>query len=392
MEDELVENAERYQMLMQNSPDMILLQNPDGRTYFVSPHCYDILGYTPAEIMELNIFESIHPEDLEKVQVAFGKAMKGEELFEFQYRISAKNGMTVWVSHTASPIYIDEKLDSIQSNIRDITDQKKVEQELIANHQALLEAEQKNIETVRMLEQSAKLSSIGVIAAGITHEINQPLNAISITTDSILYWNKQNKNILPDTIITKLNRIADGTGRIEKIIKHLRSFWIDKAEESEAIVDINEAVRNSLSFTNRQMQANGINPIIELTENELMVKANSIQIEQILVNLITNSIQSLKKMKAKKDKTIRIKTSLRKSSNKAILEVIDNGSGFDEESRKKLFEPFYSTKIKGEGMGLGLAIVKMFVDKFDGTIRGKNNKTGGATFRVSFPVIDNSVN
>ena len=247
---------------------------------------------------------------------------------------------------------------------------------------ARLEMEKRNTQAVEILEESSRLASIGVMAAGITHEINQPLNAIKVLADSILYSNARNRDALPPTYVDKVRKITRGADRIDEIIKHMRTFWAVPTAALKNAVNINDVVKSSLSLIERQLSSHGIEPEISLAKEDVSIVANYVQCEQVIINLILNAMSSLD-VSGKKDKELIIATMRRNDS--VIIEVSDNGVGLLEGANNKIFDPFYSTKKPGEGMGLGLAIVDSIVRRFNGNVKGENNQKGGATFSVVFP-------
>ncbi|MCE5249370.1 PAS domain S-box protein [bacterium] len=253
---------------------------------------------------------------------------------------------------------------------------------------ARIEAEKKQTEAIQIVERASRLASIGVIAGGITHEINQPLSAIKVTADSILFWHKHNEGILPETFITMLNKISESVDRISDIIRHMRSFWVATDQIEKTTTDMNKAVNKAASLVNRQLHAHGIKPVLSLFDRNLMVSGNPIHLEQIVINLVTNAMNALDST-SRKDKTITISTG--QNDTEAVLEVIDNGTGLPEGIGEKIYDPFYSTSKPGEGTGLGLAIVKRFVDEHNGSIEACNNSDGGVTFTVRFPLSPDTV-
>ncbi|PCH70652.1 MAG: hypothetical protein COC06_03830 [Bacteroidales bacterium] len=244
-----------------------------------------------------------------------------------------------------------------------------------------IEAEQKNVEALRMLEESSRLASIGVMAAGITHEINQPLNAIKITADSVLFWQKRNPGQLPEMFTRKIQTISEGTSRIDSIIKHMRTFWEKPHISEEETIDMVEGINRSLSLVNRQVYDHSIELVDVLPKNSIQVYANYIQFEQIVVNVIVNAIHSLDKVK-KENKRIKLK--VYQDSKHGILEIHDNGTGIESSIREKIYDPLFTTKGNESGSGLGMAIVKTFIDRFQGEISDYNNEDGGASFILRF--------
>lgn len=250
---------------------------------------------------------------------------------------------------------------------------------------ARLEAEQKNVEAMRMLEESSLMASIGVLSAGITHEINQPLNAIKISADSVLYWQKRNPGQLPEMFVRKINTISDETTRIDSIIKHMRTFYDKPNVVLNETIDMVEGVKRSLSLVKRQVCDHSIELINELPNASVQVCANYVQFEQIVVNLIVNAIHSLDKVQKDNKK---IKLLVYQDSAHGVLEIHDNGLGIEDDIREKIYDPLFTTKGSDEGSGLGMAIVKLFIDRFQGEISDYNNEDGGASFILRFKLQD----
>jgi signal transduction histidine kinase len=274
----------------------------------------------------------------------------------------------------------------VESNIRlnlEIKEHKEAQSALEQECDARQEAERKHVQAVKHAERSARLASIGVMAASITHEINQPLNAIKVTADSIQYWHKRNPGTLPEPFTNQLDIISQSVQRIVEIIEHMRTFWVRPGSREISDVNLNQAIKNALSLTRQQLYAHGINEVIKMDTDPLPVKGNLVNIEQIIVNLVVNAIHALDEEK-KKDKKIEITTFV----DEAFVEVVvrDNGPGLPTEDKSKLFDPFFSTRNNGEGMGLGLAIVKRYVDKYSGSVTAVNHADGGAQFNIKFPL------
>lgn len=246
------------------------------------------------------------------------------------------------------------------------------------------EIEKKELEAKQMVEKAARFASIGVMAAGITHEINQPLNAIKISSESILFWEKRNPGALSSPFLKELKNISKAVARINDIIKHMRSFWARSDKSDFALVDLNKVIKTALSLLDRQLFSHCIEQEQTFTDELLMVKCNQIQIEQVIINLIVNAMRSLDK-DHEIEKKIQIIT--KKENNFALIIVKDNGEGLPDNIGEKLYDPFFSTKEPGEGMGFGLAIVKNIIDKLNGTIKAENNEDRGVSFILKIPLV-----
>jgi len=242
-----------------------------------------------------------------------------------------------------------------------------------------VEAERKHTRAIQALEHSSRAASLGVMAAGITHEINQPLNVIRMTTDRAILWGRRNPEALPERIVEHLRRIGEGAARIDAIIRHMRSFRSGLPQPDLEAVDLNEAVLGACGLMERELQSRGVECLRELAPGTLSVAGRELQLEQITINLVSNAAVALEANPAE-DRRIRIVT--RRDDGAIWLEVHDNGPGLPEEQDASLYDAFFTTRQAGEGTGLGLAIVKQFVDGFGGEIFHGTNEDGGASFRL----------
>ncbi|KJF44126.1 sensor histidine kinase [Draconibacterium sediminis] len=246
-----------------------------------------------------------------------------------------------------------------------------------------LSMEKQHAEAVRVMERTSRLASIGVITGGITHEINQPLNAIKITTDTVLRKMRREGTETGSYIVRKLEAISKGTERIDEIVSHMRNYWVNPVPDSDELqlVDLNTIVKNALDLLRRQIRNHGIVATQKLAAGELYLKGNKIQIEQVVINLVVNSIHALDEVEREK-KEINVRTVKKEKQIELILE--DNGAGIESSIGEQLFDPFYSTKKSKGGTGLGLAIVKTFVTKMNGDIRYENREGDGVRFVITF--------
>ena len=251
---------------------------------------------------------------------------------------------------------------------RDITEKVKAREAMLAAQEAQVRAE--------------KMYSIGVMAAGISHEINQPLNAIRVISGGIMYLLAQGEKLQAEEFAESISEIASQTDRITNIIEHLRTF-VRRGEIRLTPCDINAAVERGLKVVGKQLADHAVTVQKQLQANIPLVQAVATGLEQVVINLLVNAIQALDTLN-KQDKEIRIRTYF---SDHVILEISDNGPGVDPALGKTIFESFVSTKSNGDNLGLGLAIVNNMVASFFGTVEVVTNDRAGATFIVSLPAI-----
>lgn len=253
----------------------------------------------------------------------------------------------------------------------------------ITQLQTMFELENEQLKAKQLAERASKFASIAVMAAGITHEINQPLSAIKVTADSMVLWHEANPYTIPKRFDSRMQSISDAVERIHEIVQHMRAFWTDTSEVEPTAVTPYDVVQTTVGLFQKQMLAHLITLDVAIQKETPAIRINRLHLEQICINLISNSIDALDSVH-KRDKRICI--TLTQTQESVCLQIRDNATGIpDFLEPNQLFDPFYSTKTEGKGMGLGLAIVKSFVQKYQGTITATNNAEGGLTFDVTFP-------
>ncbi|KUO52209.1 MAG: hypothetical protein APF76_03995 [Desulfitibacter sp. BRH_c19] len=224
------------------------------------------------------------------------------------------------------------------------------------------------------------LKNIIIKPLSMLHEINQPLNSLKVTVDGMLYFYKKGNTPDPVKTMDNLEKVSIQARRIEYIIKNMRQFIKDEYPGKLVPCDLNLAVEGALSLVGRQISTHGIEIKKSLEENLPPIQGDQVRLEEIIMNLLINSLQALET--ADRDRmTITCKTW---SANKVFLEISDNGPGIKEEYRSKIFDPFFTTKKQKGNMGLGLSIVYSITASLGGKIYLMENQEGGATFRVEF--------
>lgn len=385
--EEIHSQKELFEKLLHTSPIPIALISFDGKVLFASERIYDYFQKSNREFpIDAHIKDYLSPESYEKARAALNKLPELGIFRNLELEIVPYEGNKFFAEVNASLVkYTSNESDAVIITLVNINQRR--EAELLREKAAIanVEAIYKKHQAIQLLDNSARLASIGVIAGGIIHEISQPVNAIRIGSEGIISWNITNGNVLPSAIINMLTGISTATERIDNIVKHMRSIWIDKGYDSFEVVDLNDAVHAALNLARMRAQSHEIIFELSIADERLPIWANKVQLELIVNNLITNSVNSLDKTD-KSHKLIKITTS--KIKKHIFLVVYDNGVGLPNVQTEQLFDPFFSTRHEDGGTGLGLAIVKMFLNKFGANIEPANNAMGGATFIVSFNLAD----
>lgn len=230
-------------------------------------------------------------------------------------------------------------------------------------------------ETQKELIQSAKLAVLGQLSASISHELNNPLAAIRSYAENAIIFLQRDKI---DKVSNNLTRITYLTERMAKISSQLKAF-ARKSNGELSIISLQPVLLAAYELVKPQLKASQVLLQMNLPDKPVQVKAEPIQLEQIVVNLLSNAIQAMEECKEKKIEII-----LSVNNQQAQIEVIDNGTGIKESDLAKLFEPFFTTKEMG--LGLGLSISQQIIKNMHGKIWAENRQDLGAKFFVSLPL------
>lgn len=224
------------------------------------------------------------------------------------------------------------------------------------------------------LVQAGKLTALGQMSAGISHELNQPLMAIQTFAENARQFIERGQI---DVAAGNLGRIADLARRMARIIRNLRAFARQESEPATQ-VDIVKTLEAAVELTQARLIRDGIALDWEPQDAPVWVRGGEVRLSQVFVNLITNAADAMAGTEAPS-----IAIHISQNGGAVTVDVVDTGPGIDDP--EKIFDPFYSTKEVGasEGMGLGLSISYGLVQSFGGDIRGRNRDEGGAVFSVT---------
>lgn len=215
-----------------------------------------------------------------------------------------------------------------------------------------------------VLTNSTKLASLGEMAGGMAHEINNPLAVIQLQSD-ILKRSIENNNIDMDTAANRLTVITESLQRVSKVITNLRDFSRDTSNDPIINISVKDVVNQTLSFCRMRFADHGIQ--IDLNHfDDFEIHCRPIQLSQTLLNLLNNSFECL--VRGDLDNK-RIRIDVVKVGTSAEIKIIDNGSGIPALIHEKIFDPFFTTKEVGEGMGLGLSVSLGMIESQNGTLK-----------------------
>ena len=237
-----------------------------------------------------------------------------------------------------------------------------------------------------MLIQSAKMTALGELASSVAHELNQPLNDIKLITQGILR-NLERGRFDPSTFQADGRDMIQIIDRMAGIVNYVRVFTRKPEQNLRIAVDINDATSSGLKLLREQFRLSGVKLVEELAPGLDKVVGDPNNVQQIIVNLLTNARDAVLE-RMSKDHDWRGQISIRTyacGDGKLCLEVRDNGPGMAEGVKQRLFEPFFTTKTRGRGTGLGLPIAQRVAAEYSGWIEVESSPGDGATFRVVLP-------
>ncbi|MBN8216902.1 MAG: PAS domain S-box protein [Spirochaetes bacterium] len=236
------------------------------------------------------------------------------------------------------------------------------------------------------LMQADKLLALGELAAGLAHEITQPLSGIALASQ-LLLKQAESGAMEPERFAKKLHDIGTYVDRVRHLIEHVRTFSRERRDDGRGLFDLRESVRRAVSLTGTQYENHQISLEVDCGERPLAVRGNAYALEQVVLNLLSNAKYAVeKRAQAEGDgfrRSISVKT-LAVGGDRQ-LEVLDNGTGIPEAVRHRLFEPFFTTKPVNEGTGLGLSVSYGIVKNMGGEIRLESREGEYTRVVVSFP-------
>jgi PAS domain S-box-containing protein len=390
IEELLRESEEKYRQIFENANDGILL-TVDGIVRFINPKIYEMTGYLPKEIIGKPFSDFMHVDYRELIMENHMKRLRGEDVPErYDIKFINKKGALNWFE-IKSTVITWEGETAVLTFVSDISTRKKTDEELKKLNRTLEERVQQELEKIRkqqeMLIQKSKLESLGELAAGIAHEINQPLGSISMGIDNLLV--KMNAGeITEEYSRRKTESIFRDIDRIRNIIQHVRIFSRDQQNARLEPISVGEVVKNALSLISRQYENKGIRLQTRYSSRNDTTLGNRYKLEQVIMNILSNARYAvIEKEKAGiegYEKVIKISTFANRRNCGFVIE--DNGTGIPESIIGNIFDPFFTTKQEDMGTGLGLSIIYGIIKEMKGDIKADSKEGKQTRIVVTLPV------
>ena len=406
-EEAMTSSEERYRRLLNSVTDYVYtVELNDWQSVSTShgPGCQAVTGYSAEEFKaDVWLWHSIiHPDDRELVVQTFTESTGTSEPLQIEHRIIRRDGAIRWVRNKHVPRYdAAGRVQSYDGLVSDITDRKLAKDEIIAANARLtkvltdLTKSHEDLKSAQsQLMQVEKLHSIGQLAAGIAHEVKNPLQVILV---GLQYLGATTAGADEQTR-SVLTEMENAVQRADGVVRDLLDFASPR-ELGMHPRSINALIEQSLRFMKHDLALGKITVVRTLAADLPEVVVDPTKIEQVFINLFSNAchamadggtltIQSYQgtigSSDASHDAGDRSGIRFRTGDSVVIIEVEDTGSGIPEDHMQRIFEPFFTTKETGKGTGLGLPITKKIIDLHKGRIRIANRPTGGVTVSLTF--------
>ncbi|MBW2095761.1 MAG: PAS domain S-box protein [Deltaproteobacteria bacterium] len=369
-EKALRQSEERYRSLVENTLDGYFISEiPSFRILFVNQRACDLFGYTMEEALNLSLWDTIVPEDHTLIQERLKKRMEKERLEQEStfYMGKRKDGST-FRAEVASSIVMFQEQPALQGIIKDVTEQKRLEQQL---------------------QQAQKMEAIGTLAGGVAHDFNNLLQAILGYTQILTMGKHEN-----DPELMKLEQIEKSAMRASELTQQLLAFS-RKVESKLRPVDLNLEVKQVQKLLKRTIPKM-ISIELHLQEDLQVVNADPAQVEQVMMNLAVNARDAMPEggKLIIETENVLFDEQYCKTHPGAVpgqyvcLSITDTGHGMDQATVDHIFEPFYTTKEVGKGTGLGLSMVYGIVKSHRGYIMCYSEPGEGTTFKIYLPAVE----
>ena len=366
-EEVLRQSEERYRTILDDMEGGYFEVDIAGNFTFVNDALCRHLGYSREEMIGMNNRAYMDEENAEQVHKTFNEVYRsGKPAKWFSWELIRKSGEGRFVEASVYPLS-NEAGENIgfRGIANDITERKRMGEER-------REMEQK-------AHLASRLASVGEMASGIAHEINNPLTAV------IGYSQLLMAKDLPEDIRGDIGAIHDGSQRVAGVVKRLLAFARQQRLERE-YVNINEIIETTLALRTYEMETGNVEVKVYLDPMLPATIADGAQLQQVFLNLIINAETEMRLAHGKGN--LLVKTEAIDDTIRISFE--DDGPGIASENLGRLFEPFFTTREVGEGTGLGLSVCHGIVSEHGGTIHVESQLRKGATFIVELPIVTES--
>ena len=359
------QSEERYRILVEDSPAMICRYRPDLTLTFGNTPLANYLECVPSELPGLNLGQWLSDDQRQAFVQRISQLSPEFPVSTAEISLELPGREHAWWVWSDRGVFDEQgALVEVQAVGRDNTEVRRSQQQLT---------------------QSAKMATLGEMATGLAHEINQPLNVMRMAIVNVLK-RLSNGDVQVEYLTEKLQRIDNQVQRAARVVDHMRVFG-RRSEIEQKPFDPAQAVEGSLSLLSEGLRGKGVEVLVTPPAFAVQVKGYVDQLEQVLINLMVNARDALLSKKEKHpDFQPWIALHCEHDSRHVRILVEDNGGGIDPRLLERIFEPFFTTKPIGVGTGLGLSVSYGIVENMGGRLSVVNGEHG-ARFCVELPVL-----
>jgi len=367
LQEELKKSEEKYRSLFENDPNpTFILDSKSFAILDTNQRAQDSYGYSREELLGLSFLQLGEDSD-EELAEGLKNLSPGHSVLLTKKRHFRKGG---------KPFYVNINMSYAKYGDRDV---------IIASSTDITEVVEKETQLI----QAGKMTTLGVMAAGMAHEINQPLNVIQVCADFFLKMLNRGRSISDEDLRTMANDIVANVERASGVIKHVRDF----ARQSELVrtkVNINDPIKDVFKVLGHQLKVHDIDVVLDLADDLPDIMAEHNRLEQVFINLVSNAIDAMDEKTERPGfesapKQLTIKSFA--ENDQVVVLVSDTGIGMSEEVKNKIIEPFFTTKKVGKGTGLGVSISYGIIKDYDGSLEIESRENVGTTFKLKFPAV-----
>jgi len=366
-EEVLRKSEQKYRALFEETHDGVILSSVDGRILDANPAALAMFGYQQKDELCALLTHQLHYEGSEDDRRRIGRLLRADDLslrdLEVEFRRKDASKLVAMVS--SSPIRgEDAKLAGFRMILRDVTEQK------------ILEAR---------LRQTQKLEAVGILAAGVAHEISNPITYVLSHLEALLQDIARAEPTVPLASLLESTRAhareaADGADRVRDIVRDLKTF-ARRGEEERGAVDLIGVLETAIKLAAHELRHRA-NVRRDLRPVPAVV-GDAGRLSQVFVNLLINAAQAIEEGAAERNE---ISIATRATEEEVLVEVSDTGAGIAPENLERLFDPFFTTKSSSGGSGLGLSICYNIVTAYGGRIEVESKPGMGSRFTVRLPI------
>jgi PAS domain S-box-containing protein len=364
----LRQSEKQYRLLVENQTELILTVDRNGVVRFVSPSYRQLFGADADNVVGRPLALEVHEDDREATAGAWEAAWQPPYSASVENRVLTPRGW-VWLAWSVRAVrdeFSAAAPEEVVAVARDVTDRHRAEEQARQHLQSLAHV--------------ARVSSMGEMASAIAHEVNQPLTAIANYVYACMRLLRRGAST-QDEALEVMQRVATEAERAGEVVRKMRSFV--RGEEGQvSAVDANFLVTEVLRLAAPEARQSGVELVQALDYELPEVCADSIQIQQVLLNVVRNAVEAIVAGGAR-ERNVQIETT-RGETGFVEIRVADTGPGLAAEALEKVFEPFYTTK--AEGIGIGLALSRSIADAHGGRLWATAAPGRGATFHLSLPI------